>query len=190
MLNPNLNYVYKPSQLFKPKFETKIPIPYNTFNNRLGLTILYISKTENEDTGDDDIYHIENIDARIVPKILPQMVLDSEKYNVTLQNNHVKNFVNYLTINRNGNDIHRQIISNYTKKINDIREILLNNYDKNAFEKLRVIDDRNEIKDKILLYYSKFKNQNQNGGNGIGNFALNSTIDIHKKLLIRLINNV
>ena len=88
-----------------PRIKRKIPNNSFLKNTCMKLTILYITKSEDEDTGDMNVYFIENINDNIISKVLPQLLLNAKQYNVTIQENHVKNFLQNLTADTNNNKI-------------------------------------------------------------------------------------
>ncbi|QKF93775.1 HrpA-like RNA helicase [Fadolivirus algeromassiliense] len=159
VMNPNINYVYKVAKLFKPKIDLGYTIENNTFLNKMGLTILYIKKKEDENTGDDDVHFIEIIDDTLISKIIPHTLIDYKKYNIPLHQKYITTFLNSLTINNNNNQNYIAFTNNYINTINNIKMLLLNNYDKNALETLTVVDDNQDIKHAILNQHTLFKNQ-------------------------------
>jgi hypothetical protein len=166
MFNPNLDYVYKINKLFVPQYEVRFKIPNNTFLKYTCLrsTLLYISKKEDEDTGDENIFLIENIENNIISKVLPYMIQNN--YDKVQQEMYVKEFLNKIIINKEGNTIYNKLISKYLKTIEEIRYDLFNFQDKNAFEKLLVVDTRPSVKDALKQTYGESRIQS-GGGYGI-----------------------
>ena len=156
VFNPYVEYIYKIGKLFKPKTITNKEILNNTliYKNKLGSTLLYISKKEDDLTGDEDINFIDNIKPSIISKVLPQMLYDNKKYSSIVHEEYVRKFLNKLVVNKKSNTTLNRIISKYVKTIENIKMDLFNNYDRNAFEKLTIIIDitkGNQITKKVII---------------------------------------
>ena len=158
VFNPFIDYIFKIGQIFYKSIDkSKSKMINNTFTKPLGSTLLFINKKENTFTGDEELNFIENIPSNIISKVLPQMVHNSNQYNITLHEEYVRKFLLKLTVNKQGTSIINNIISKYIKTIEQIKYDLFNNYDNFAFEKLIVItnvstnnedknDDQNNIR--------------------------------------------
>jgi len=162
IFNPNLDYNYTIDKLFKSDNKQK-KILNNTFlkNTCINSIILYISKTEDEFTGDQCVQFIENINSKLISKIIPQILSDYKKYDINIQKKHAQDFLSKLLITHTYGTIYDKIINNYLNSITEIKNDLLNNYDKNFADKLCIIDDRILIKNIILnkyKYYNKIFN--------------------------------
>lgn len=164
VFNPSIEYIYILDQVFYRSVDkSKSRMMNSTFIKNLGSTLLFINKKENDD-GNEALNFIENIHPTIISKVLPQMLYDNKQYNTTIHEQYVRTFLNKLTINKQDNSIINNIVSKYIKTIGQIKYDLMNNYDKNAFQKLLVITNVNDevykkINEKEKEYEKRIENR-------------------------------
>lgn len=168
VFDPTIENIFNIEKLFKPRFETKRKILNNTFikSSCLRSNILYISKSESDITGYEEMNLIENIPINVISKVLPYMY-DPNKFNTTIQEKHVKDFLRTIISNNKKSNIFSKLTENYIKTINEIKKDLVNNYDKNIYEKMVVIDDRKNIRDIITNTYINLMKTFNGGGNHV-----------------------
>ena len=164
IFNPQIDNILKIGKTFTPKKPTTIKIPNNTFifNKCVGNTLLYISKKE-DDSDEENMNFIDNINPMIISRVIPQIILNIDKYNIMDHEKYISFYLNMLTINRNSNPLVSKFVNNYVRVIESIKLDLLNNQDKNVYEKISVImentNDKKYIRDLIAQ-----TNRLQSGG--------------------------
>ncbi len=165
MFNPLIDHVLKIGKTFTPKNPTAIKIPNNTFiyNKCLSNTLLYISKKQDTTSEEENMNFIDNINPTIISRVIPQMMLNIEKYNIPIYEKYMRDYLNMLTVNRNSNTLITKFVNNYIKVIESIKIDLLNNQDKNVFEKISVIME-NSSDTKYIRDLISQKNRIQFGG--------------------------
>ncbi|MCJ7638223.1 MAG: hypothetical protein MUO21_12100, partial [Nitrososphaeraceae archaeon] len=162
IFRPSIRNIYTLPKLYKVMYETKKKIINNSFliDTKAYSTLLYINQTENSDTGDTEITFIENIPPTIISKVVPQILDDPKKYDSYFQEQETKKYLSSLGLNNS------LVLKNYMQVLTDIKMDLYNNFDKNIFEKLKIIDERSKVKD---LINNEFRNKKseilQVGGN-------------------------
>jgi hypothetical protein len=189
VFNPVIDYVYKLGQVFyKSLDKSKTRMMNNTFikEGNFSLNILYISKKENVTTGDDEMSFVENIQPNIIARVLPQMIYDEKRFNITKHQNDVKNVINKVILMKNTNPVVNKIITKYISVIKRIRYDLFNNLNKNSsMERISVIfdnpsDSKVELNKKLksILLDPSYLINIQTGGNFDydNNFKYNSYI--------------
>lgn len=155
IFNPQIDTVLKIGKTFTPKNPTTIKIPNNTFisNKCVGNTLLYISKKEDNESDEDIMNFIDNINPTIISRVIPQIISNMDKYNIMEHEKYISFYLNMLTINRISNPLMSKLVNNYVKVIESIKLDLLNNQDKNSYEKISVImentNDKKHIRDLI-----------------------------------------
>jgi len=184
IFNPNFDTVYKINKLFPSKGIARGRIANNTFLDYACMksTILYISKTEDKESGDIEMAFIENIPINFIAKLFPY-IIKKDRYNLTMHEQYTKEFINTLIIQKSGNDIYHNLINKYIKTIENIRYHLFNNVDKSAYDKLPVIDDRQQIKQMIIQ-----TNSVQTGGKYSFNEIPHVVINNYVRDLVYILN--
>lgn len=175
--NPSLEFVYKIGKIYKSK-----TAPDNTLLEKLYQgDLLFLSNHE------DEIFLIQNININLIPEILPVItylnLINNKYYNLDYQKKYISEFITKLSLNKNQN-IDSKIISKYISTINSIKSDLLNNFDPIYINKLKIIDDRPNIK-KIIKNNIKLI-QNQIGGYNINN--INKINSDFIKYMIKILN--
>lgn len=150
IFNPDFETVYKINKLFPAKGVTRGRIANNTFldSTCMKSTILYINKSEDKESGDIEMTLIENIPVKLIARLFPY-IIKKDKYNITIHERYIKEFIRTLVVQKSGNDVYQNLISKYIKTIENIRYHLFNNMEQIAYDKLSVIDDRIQIKQMI-----------------------------------------
>lgn len=133
IFNPSIDSVMKINKLFQIKSKSSVKIPNTSFlyGKCVGLTLLYISSIQID--GDITINFIDNIDSKLISKIIPQFVPSINVYDIQLHENTIKSFLKSLLINKNDSesaDILNVVVDKYIKTIEGIRTDLYNNIDK------------------------------------------------------------
>ncbi|ARF09815.1 HrpA-like RNA helicase [Indivirus ILV1] len=163
---PSIKYVYNIPKLYKVKYIPKEPIVNNSFisNKKMYTTLLYINLNENNKTGDDEITFIESIPPNIISQVIPQIIDTKEKYDLYTHRKEIDEYMKTLGMKKN-TILLESTVKNYIMAITDIKGDLYNNYDKNIFEKLKVIDDRPTVKKIITdMFRNKKSEMLQIGG--------------------------
>ncbi len=166
IFRPSIKNVYNIPKLFKVGYETKKKIINNSFlkDTSMYSTLLYINQDEDNDSGDIEITFIENIPPNIISQVIPQILDTSDKYDTYLQEQEIKLYLNTLGVNQKPLLL-QKIIKNYIEILTDVKTDLYNNYDKNIFEKLKVVDDRPKIRELITdMFRDKISELFQMGG--------------------------
>ena len=174
MLYPNFDNVYKIPKLYKLQYQSKKTIDNETLipTDCLRQTILFLSKSESQDYPGEEITLLENIDPKLISKLIPYTLLkDNEKrYSIYKHQQYVKKYLDSLTIFKKDAYLHNDIINRYLDTIKSIKTDLSNSSTKKVNEEVTIIDDQKEIKTAIM---------NQNGGYSINEFT---------HILIKLLN--
>ena len=149
--SPTIQNVYVISKLYKTEYVSKKKIINDSFlkNTCMFSNILYIVKKEDSDSGDIEISYIENIHPRIISKVLPQILDGPQKYNIYNLEKETKAYLTNI-IPQKGTTLLQNILKNYTRVVTEIRMDLYNNFNKNVFEKLKVVDSRENVQNIIV----------------------------------------
>jgi len=184
IFNPNFDTIYKINKLFPAKGVIRGRIANNTFLDPTCMksTILYINKSEDKDSGDTEMTFVENIPVNLIARLFPY-IINKYKYNITMHERYIKEFIGSLTILKSGNVIYHNLINKYIKTIENIRYHLFNNVDKSAYDKLPIIDDRQQIKQMI-----RQTNSGQIGGKYLFNAIPHIVINNYVRDLVYILN--
>ena len=118
-------------------------------------TVLYILKKDDTESGDIEVTYIENIHPKIISKVLPQILFNSKKYDIVSQEENTRKYLSELIPKKTNLLLLQNILKNYIRSITEIKVDLVNNFNKSGFEKIKIVDDRAEVKEIIMQFFKK-----------------------------------